>query len=101
MYIIPQNLKNEIKNLLKIKISSITNKYVNEIVDSVFDISNKNKYVDIVSDIEEKNRKMIVEIIKETIELVDDVFEKSIERLMYLNVCKKKVPRRIDKGINI
>lgn len=49
MYIIPQNLKNVAKNLLINEISNITKEYATDIVESIFDDSNLDKYQNIVS----------------------------------------------------
>ena len=95
MYMISQNLKKVTKEMLKNKISKITSKYIDDIVESIFDNNNLDKYQHIVSNIEDKTRNMIVDIIIETINIIDDVYEKSVERLSYLNISKRKVSRNI------
>ena len=95
MYIIPQNLKNVAKNLLINEISNITKEYATDIVESIFDDSNLDKYQNIVSNIEEKTKNMIINIIVKLINIIDNAFEKSMERLAFLNISKRKVSRGI------
>lgn len=87
MYILPYFLENETKNLLKIKLSKIITDITDEFVENLFVVNPDNKYQNIMLNLDEKVKEAVLEVIKETIKIFDNLFLICNERKKYFNVC--------------
>lgn len=95
MYIIPYFLEIEVKNLLKIKLSKIITEVTNELIDNLFNISSSNKYQKIMLNLDNKIKETVINILKETIEIFDNLYLNCLERKKLFNVCIAKCHRSI------
>ena len=95
MYIVPYFLKNEAKNLLKIKLSKIIENISNDLIDNIFNPTFNNKYQNIVLNLDYKIKQSVLDIIKETIEIFDKLYVTSDNRKKYFNISNPKCHRVI------
>ena len=95
MYSISQNLKNVLKNKIKILISPILYKTIDSIVDNLFLQNNINKYFDLISSIQISVKYLIRSIIISTFEEIDANFKNSAERKSRYYINKSNVPRTL------
>lgn len=87
MYILPYFLENEARNLLKFKLSKIITDITDDFIKNLFIVNPDNKYHNMMLKLEEQIKESVLEIIKETINIFDDLFLNSAERKKYFNVC--------------
>ena len=87
MYILPYFLENEAKNLLKIKLSKIITDITDEFVENLFIVNPDNKYQNFMLNLDKKIKEAVLEVIKETIKIFDELFLNCDERKKYFNVC--------------
>lgn len=87
MYILPYFLENEAKNLLKFKLSKIIADITDDFIENLFIVNPDNKYHNMMLNLEEQIKESVLEIIKETINIFDNLFLNSDERKKYFNVC--------------
>ena len=87
MYILPYFLENEARNLLKFKLSKIITDITDDFIKNLFIVNPDNKYHNMMLNLEEQIKESVLEIIKETINIFDDLFLNSAERKKYFNVC--------------
>jgi len=87
MYILPYFLENEAKNLLKFKLSKIITDITDEFIENLFIVNPDNKYQNIMLNLDEKVKDTVLNVIKETIKIFDDLFLNCDERKKYFNVC--------------
>lgn len=95
MYMIPHFLKNEAKKLLKSKISEIMTNITDEFIDNIFLANPDTKYQDIALNLDEKIKRAVIEIIKNTFEIFDNLYAKSDERKKIFNISESKCHRSI------
>ena len=89
MYILPQFLEIETKKLLKIKLNKIITDITDDFIENLFVVNPDNKYQNIVLNLDKNIKEAALQIIKETIEIEDNLFLSSNERKNYFNVCNK------------
>ena len=89
MYILPQFLEIETKKLLKIKLNKIITDITDDFIENLFVVNPDNKYQNIMLSLDKNIKEAALQIIKETIEIVDNLFLISNERKNYFNVCNK------------
>lgn len=92
---ISQIYRNELKNKIKSKISSLSENMVDLIINGLASKNNDEKYITFISDIQESTREIIKSIIVETFEELDLRFKFSNERLKKYVINKSNVPRTI------
>ena len=95
MYSISQNLKNVLKNKIKILISPILYKTIDSIVDNLFSQNNVNKYFDLISSVQTSVRSLIKSVVISTFEEIDSNFKDSAERKSRYYINKSNVPRTL------
>lgn len=95
MYSIPQNLKNVLKNRIKILISPILYNLVDFMVDNLFAENVENKYFSLLSAIQSSTRELIKKIIISTFEEIDENYKHSAERLTRYYINKSNVKRTL------
>jgi len=93
--IISQNLKNVLKNKIKIAISPILYNSVDFIVDNLFAINSQNKYFSLLSNIQSSTRDLIRKIIITTFEQLDLDFKNSTFRKANYYINKSNVSRTL------
>ena len=89
MYILPQFLEIETKKLLKIKLNKIITDITDDFIENLFVVNPDNKYQNIMLNFDKNIKEAALQIIKETIEIMDNLFLSSNERKKYFNVCNK------------
>jgi len=94
MYIIPQEIENEAKNLLKNKLSNIFSNITDSFLYSIFNVYN-NKYINTITSLEEDIRNLALNIISESISIIDDLYCKSPERKKNFYINKSTAKRSI------
>ena len=92
MYTIPYFLINEAKNLIKVKINEITNNITDEIINNIFYSTPDNKNQNLMLSLDKDIRIAILKIIKEVIEIFDNLYANSKER-------KKQTPARFSERV--
>ena len=80
MYTIPYFLIKEEKNLIKVKINEITNNITDEIINNIFYSTPNNKNQNLMLNLDKDIRIAILKIIKEVIEIFDNLYANSKER---------------------
>ena len=95
MNIISQNLKNVLKNKIKILITPIFYNMVDFIVDNLFAKNTENKYFSLLSNIQSSVRELIRKIIVTTFEELDEDFKNSTYRKANYYINKSNVPRTL------
>ena len=95
MYSISQNLKNVLKNKIKILISPILYKTIDSIVDNLFLQNNINKYFDLISSVQTSVRYLIRAIVISTFEEIDANFKNSAESKSRYYINKSNVTRTL------
>lgn len=89
MYILPQFLEIETKKLLKFKLSEIIADITDDFIENLFIVNSNDKYQNIMLKFDKNIRDSALKIIKETIEIMDNLFLNCNERKQYFNVCNK------------
>lgn len=89
MYILPQFLEIEAKKLLKIKLNKIIADVTDDFIENLFVVNPDNKYQNIMLKLDKNIKEAALKIIKETIEIMDNLFLNGKERKQYFNVCNK------------
>jgi hypothetical protein len=84
---IPQFLEIEAKKLLKIKLSKIITNITDEFVENLFIVNPDFKYQNIMLKLDEKVKISVIEIIKEVINIFDNLYFNCDERKKYFNRC--------------
>ena len=92
---ISQNLKNVLKNRIKILISPILYNTVDILVDNLFLSNSENTYFSMLSTIQSSVRELIRKIIITTFEEIDDNFKNSAERKSRYYINKSNVSRTL------
>lgn len=92
---ISQNLKNVLKNKIKILITPILYNSVDFIVDNLFDKDAENKYFSLLSNIQSSTRELIRKIIVATFEELDEDFKNSTYRKANYYINKSNVSRTL------
>lgn len=95
MYSISQNLKNVLKNKIKILISPILYKTVDFMVDNLFSEDAENKYFSLFSGIQKSAREIVRNTIISTFKEIDEEFKNSAERKSMYYVNKSNVSRTL------
>lgn len=95
MYSISQNLKNVLKNKIKILISPILYKTVDFMVDNLFSKDAENKYFSLFSAIQKSAREIVRNTIISTFKEIDEEFKNSAERKSMYYVNKSNVSRTL------
>lgn len=95
MYSISQNLKNVLKNKIKIIISPILYKTIDFMVDNLFAKDVKNKYFSLISGIQTSTREIVKSIIVSTFKEIDEDFKNSAERKSIYYINKSNVQRTL------
>jgi len=86
MYIVPHFLKNEAKNLIKIKLLEIAIKITDDFIDNIFYPSSDNKYQELILNLDNNVKSSILNVIKEVIIIFDNLYLNSSDRKKYFNV---------------
>ena len=94
-YSISQNLKDVLKNRIKILISPILYNLIDFMVDNLFVSNVENKYFWLISTVQSSTREMIKKIIISTFEEIDENFKISAERLSSYYINKSNVSRTL------
>lgn len=92
---ISQNLKNVLKNKIKILITPILYNSVDFIVDNLFAKDAENKYFSLLSNIQSSTRELIRKIIVATFEELDEDFKNSTYRKANYYINKSNVSRTL------
>ena len=95
MYSISQNLKNVLKNKIKILISPILYKNVDFMVDNLFSKDAENKYFSLISGIQKSAREIVKSTIISTFKEIDDEFKNSAERKSIYYINKSNIQRTL------
>ena len=95
MYSISQNLKNVLKNRIKILISPILYETIDTIVDNLFLQNNINKYFQLISSVQSSVRDLVRSVVIASFEEIDSNFKNSAERKSRYYVNKSNVPRTL------
>ena len=95
MYSISQNLKNVLKNRIKILISPILYETIDTIVDNLFLQNNVNKYFQLISSVQSSVRDLVRSVVIASFEEIDSNFKNSAERKSRYYVNKSNVPRTL------
>ena len=95
MYSISQNLKNVLKNRIKILISPILYETIDTIVDNLFLQNDFNKYFQLISSVQSSVRDLIRSVVIASFEEIDSNFKNSAERKSRYYVNKSNVPRTL------
>ena len=96
MYSISQNLKNVLKNKIKILISPILYKTVDFIVDNLLvDDNSSSKYFSLISEVQSSTRELIRSVIVSTFYEIDNDFKESAERKSRYYINKSNVERTL------
>ena len=95
MYTIPYFLINEAKNLIKVKINEITNNITDEIINNIFYSTPDNKNQNLMLNLDKDIRIAILKIIKEVIEIFDNLYANSKERKKQFNISNPRCHRSI------
>lgn len=93
--IISQNFKNVLKNKIKILISPILYKNVDNIVENIFNNSEEGKYFQLTYTIENSIKDLIKKTIVTTFEEIDTTFKNSKERKLQYYINKSNVSRTL------
>ena len=93
--IISQNLKNVLKNKIKILINPILYNMADFIVDNLFAKNAENKYFSLLSNIQSSVRNLVRKIIVTTFEELDEDFKNSTYRKAYYYINKSNVSRTL------
>ena len=94
-YSISQNLKNVLKNRIKILITPILYNTVDFLVDNLFAQSVENKYFSLLSSIQSSTRDLIKKIVIATFEEIDNDFKNSTYRKVNYYINKSNVSRTL------
>ena len=94
MNMISQKFENLLKNRIKDKISSLSDEFINYLVNNLFN-TNENMYLDFINKTQEFSFEVIKQVIVETFNELDDNFRYSRNRLKEYNVNKSNVKRTI------
>lgn len=89
MYILPQFLEIETKKILKFKLEKIITDITDDFIENLFVVNPDNKYQNIMLNLDKNIKETALKIIKETIEIMDNLFCNCNERKQYFNVCNK------------
>lgn len=92
---ISQNLRNVLKNKIKILINPILYNMIDFMVDNLFDVNAQNKYFSLLSTIQSSTRELIKKIIISTFEEIDENYKHSAERLTRYYINKSNVKRTL------
>lgn len=95
MYSISQNLKNVLKNKIKIIISPILYKTIDFTVDNLFAKSTENKYFSLISEAQTSAREIVKKSIISTFQEIDEEFKNSAERKSNYYINKSNVQRTL------
>ena len=96
MKIISQNLKNVLKNKIKILINPILYKFVDLLVDTFsFDTNTSTNYFELFSNVQLATRDCIKSIIVSTFEQIDEDFKNSYIRKSRYYINKSNVSRTL------
>ena len=92
---ISQNLRNVLKNRIKILISPILYNTVDFMIDNLLAVNAENKYFSLMSTIQSSTREMIRKIIISTFEEIDENYKHSADRLSKYYINKSNVSRTL------
>ena len=95
MYIVPQFLKNEAKKLIKCKISKIITDITDEMIDSIFDCNQNEKYQKMMLEIDKISKDAILKVLKESFTILDNLYASSADRNKFFNISKPNAHRSI------
>lgn len=87
MYILPYFLEKEAKNLLKIKLNKIISNITDDFIENLFTVNPDRKYQNMMINLEEKVKESVLEILKETFKIFDNLFLNCEARKKKFNVC--------------
>ena len=87
MHILPYFLEKEVKNLLKIRLSKIISNITDDFIENLFIVNSDKKYQNIMINLEEKVKESVLDILKETIKIFDNLFLNCDARKKQFNVC--------------
>ena len=94
-YSISQNLKDVLKNRIKILISPILYDLIDFMVDNLFATNAENKYFWLISTVQSSVREMVRKAIISTFEEIDENYKNSAERLSSYYINKSNVSRSL------
>lgn len=92
---ISQNLRNVLKNRIKILINPILYNLIDFMVDNLFDVNAQNKYFSLLSTIHSSTRELIKKIIISAFEEFDENYKHSTDRIYKYYINKSNVPRTL------
>lgn len=95
MYSISQNFKNVLKNKIKILISPILYKTIDNIVDNIFNTESKTKYLELTLTLQQSVREFIKSAIISTFNEIDESYKNSEQRKLKYHINKSNVPRTL------
>lgn len=96
MYSISQNLKNVLKNRIKILINPILYKTIDFMIDNLLvDNTTNNKYFSLMSNIQSSVREIVRNVVISTFEEIDNNFKNSVERKSRYYINKSNVDRTL------
>lgn len=87
MYILPHFLEVETKKLLKVKLEKVISNITNDFIENLFSVNPNKKYTTMILNLDVEIRKQAIEIIKETITIIDNLYYESDDRKEYFNRC--------------
>ena len=94
MNMISQKYVNLLKNRLKEKISSLTDEFINFLINNLFS-TDKNVYLDFINKSQEFSFEIIKQVITSVFKELDDNFRNSLDRTRDYNINKSNVKRTI------
>ena len=94
MNMISQKYVNLLKNRIKDKISSLSDEFINYLINNLFN-TNENMYLDFISKTQEFSFEIIKQVIIEVFKELDDNFRDSLSRFKEYNINKSNVKRTI------
>lgn len=95
MYIIPHFLQFEAKKLIKFKLNNILSDLTDNLVDNLFNYHEYDKYQKIMLSLDKDIKETILNILKECISILDNLYVNSLERKRQFNISNRNVPRSI------
>lgn len=95
MYIIPHFLQFEAKKLIRFKLNNILSDLTDNLVDNLFNYHEYDKYQKIMLSLDKDIKETILNILKECISILDNLYVNSLERKRQFNISNRNVPRSI------
>ena len=94
MNMISQKYENLLKNRIQDKISSLSDEFINYLINNLFN-TNEIMYLDFINKTQEFSFEIIKQVIIEVFKELDDNFKNSLSRLKEYNINKSNVKRTI------